>query len=94
MALETFKFESDVVHYAGIMHQAGDELLRLNTSEKDESTLQDAVPLYAIVNSDSLPLSIHTIAHEERRARNVHNTKLSDDETECDSTTIVKLLQN
>lgn len=75
------------------MHQTADALSRLNASDKDKTHLEDDLPLYAIDNSTSTPISVHTITHEEDRARIVPITKPTDDKTECDPPTTLKIIQ-
>lgn len=54
LRLSNFDFHDE--HRAGIKRQAADALSRLSTFSKDESSLKDDLPLYAIDNFDSLPI--------------------------------------
>lgn len=88
------KFEFDVIHRTSIKHQAADAILRLNTSCKGESPLGNDLSLYAIDNFDNPPVSVHTVAQDENRARKLPNTKTTDDKPKCDLPTTVKIIRS
>lgn len=87
------EIDFDALPCVGIKNPTGDALSRLNTPSKDESTVEDDIPLYAIDSSNSTPTLVHTVSHEGNYAQCVPLTKQSNDEIKCGPPATVKLIR-
>lgn len=67
--------------------------MRLKTTGKNESPLENDLPLYGNNDSDNPPVLVLTVEHEEDRARGNPNIKPSFVDTEYDPPTIVEIKQ-
>lgn len=91
--LRISKFDFDVVHCANIKQHPADTLLQLSTSGKNNISLEDNLPLYAIDNPDNSHILLHTVAHKKYHARSVANIKPADDKTKYKPSTAAKIIR-
>lgn len=73
--LRRSEFDSDVGRRAGIKHQTADAVLRVNTTSKDERSVEDDLPLYTITvstfrSSRYMPSHTEGIVREEYQTPN------------------------
>ena len=63
--LRLAEYEFDVVHRAGVKHQAADALSRLPTDGEDKAPLDDEIPVLVIQHDDEQTVSTVVCVHEQ-----------------------------